>query len=60
MANSIDIKHEAEISLWIKCNNCSEDIEAEQQGDSIIITPCNNCLNEQYQKGLVDGKELPF
>jgi len=60
MATSITIEETVEIERKVECNNCSTDIEVDQQGDSLIITPCPTCLNEKYAEGLADGKELPF
>jgi len=60
MAILVDIEHIAMMTLRVECNNCNGDVLAEQDGDRLIITPCNNCLNQKYGEGLADGKDLPF
>ena len=58
MAKYLEIKHEVEISFRIVCNHCNGSPEVDQDGDTLVITPCEACLDASYEQGIKEGREL--
>lgn len=49
----------AELDITIKCEGCgaelADDVAVTQNKIEITVTPCPNCLKEEYDKGCADG-----
>jgi hypothetical protein len=48
------------LDLLIECGVCGDELEVDQRGDRLCVSPCSDCQLEEYSNGQDEGYEAGF